>query len=96
MSEKIQQKMKEGEGEEEKEGGREEREEREEERGTPSLRESNHDMIGCKICFEEVIGVAVLPCGHAFMCVKCAERLALRECSICRRLVVKVVKIYLV
>ena len=64
--------------------------------GRDVLRESHGDVLGCKICFEEAIGVAVLPCGHAFMCVKCAERLALRECSICRRPVVQVVKIYLV
>lgn len=41
------------------------------------------DMIKCKICFDENIGIVFLPCGHQMACTQCASCIDI--CPICRK-----------
>ncbi|XP_056016025.1 E3 ubiquitin-protein ligase XIAP-like isoform X2 [Ostrea edulis] len=50
-----------------------------------SLREENRKLREerlCRICMEEDIAIAFLPCGHLCCCTHCAP--AMRKCPICR------------
>ena len=38
----------------------------------------------CKICFNGPINSVLVPCGHVFACMRCAERLA-STCPICKQ-----------
>ena len=40
------------------------------------------DMITCKICLENEVGIVFLPCGHLCCCVQCAP--AVQQCPVCR------------
>ncbi|XP_066587225.1 death-associated inhibitor of apoptosis 1-like isoform X2 [Prorops nasuta] len=44
--------------------------------------QSDNDAIMCKICYDQVLGVVFLPCGHMVACVMCAP--AMTTCPICR------------
>lgn len=46
----------------------------------------------CKICMEEDITIAFLPCGHLCCCAHCAP--AMRKCPICRAFIKGTVKTY--
>ncbi|XP_076078107.1 baculoviral IAP repeat-containing protein 7-like [Mytilus galloprovincialis] len=41
-----------------------------------------NDMITCKICLENEVGIVFLPCGHLCCCVQCAP--AVQQCPVCR------------
>jgi len=47
----------------------------------------------CKICYENKIECVILECGHRILCGKCA-RLPLKECPICRKKIVRIVKTF--
>lgn len=38
-------------------------------------------LFECKICFETLVGVVFLPCGHCMTCVKCGSRFL--ACPLC-------------
>lgn len=38
----------------------------------------------CKICFDEAVAVAMIPCGHRFACKECAPAMKGKACAICR------------
>lgn len=46
----------------------------------------------CKICMDSLIDCVLLECAHMVSCVKCGKQLA--ECPICRRNVVRVVRVF--
>lgn len=46
----------------------------------------------CRICMEEDITIAFLPCGHLCCCAHCAP--AMRKCPICRAFIKGTVKTY--
>jgi hypothetical protein len=46
----------------------------------------------CVICEERTVSTALLECGHLSFCEQCAE--PLKECPICRKVVVRKVRIY--
>uniref|UniRef100_K1R0S8 Putative inhibitor of apoptosis n=1 Tax=Magallana gigas TaxID=29159 RepID=K1R0S8_MAGGI len=53
-----------------------------------SLKQENSslkDQILCKICMDEKVSIAFLPCGHLACCEDCAP--AMRKCPICREFV---------
>lgn len=53
-----------------------------------SLKQENSslkDQILCKICMEEKVSIAFLPCGHLACCEDCAP--AMRKCPVCREFV---------
>ena len=39
----------------------------------------------CKICFTRPIDCVLVPCGHFFACMICAERLDDLPCPICKQ-----------
>ncbi len=47
----------------------------------------------CKICMEDTVAVIFLPCGHLVSCLNCS--MAMRECPVCRRRIVGVVRGYM-
>jgi len=48
----------------------------------------------CIICEERPVDVALLECGHMSFCSKCADNLVGKECPMCRKIVVRYLKIY--
>ena len=46
----------------------------------------------CKICMDSVVDCVLLDCGHMISCTKCGKRLA--ECPICRKNIIKVVRVF--
>ena len=46
----------------------------------------------CKVCMDAVIDCLLLDCGHMVTCTSCGKRLA--ECPICRRYIVRVVRVF--
>ncbi|XP_062596293.1 baculoviral IAP repeat-containing protein 7-like [Saccostrea cucullata] len=62
---------------------------------TQSLMEENRRLKEqrlCRICMEEDVSIAFLPCGHLCCCSHCAP--AMRKCPICRAFVKGTVKTY--
>jgi len=55
---------------------------------------SLNDKNQCKICMDADIQVAVIPCGHTYMCLDCSEDLGLQKCAICREDVQTIVRLY--
>ena len=53
---------------------------------------NDSDAILCKICVEEKINTAVIPCAHAF-CIKCAKKI--KACPICRASISSTMKIFI-
>jgi len=53
----------------------------------------NEDEDLCKICYENKIECVILECGHRILCGKCA-RLPLKECPICRKKIIRIVKTF--
>jgi hypothetical protein len=47
----------------------------------------------CIVCINENVQVALLPCGHAQLCLNCASMV--RRCPTCRRIVALQIRIYL-
>lgn len=45
------------------------------------------NRLYCKICFENELGVKVLPCQHVFSCRDCFERTPKTKCIICQGLI---------
>ncbi|XP_076301090.1 uncharacterized protein LOC143219133 [Lasioglossum baleicum] len=50
------------------------------------------DARMCKICYNGVLGVVFLPCGHIVACVKCAP--GITTCALCREPVTMVVRAF--
>jgi hypothetical protein len=46
----------------------------------------------CKICMDSVVDCVLLDCGHMISCTKCGKRLA--ECPMCRKNIIKVVRVF--
>nr|XP_039266716.1 uncharacterized protein LOC120342099 [Styela clava] len=46
----------------------------------------------CKVCLDRTAEVVFVPCGHLCTCIPCAN--ALRNCPLCRKRIVKSMKIY--
>ena len=50
----------------------------------------------CKVCFDTRINALTMPCRHCFGCLNCAAKLYLKECPICRVVILDVNRIYIV
>lgn len=50
------------------------------------------DSMMCKICLQDKVKVAFMPCGHIFACVQCA--VALDQCAVCRSLFKKAMRVF--
>ena len=50
----------------------------------------------CKVCFDARINALTMPCGHCFGCLNCTAKLYLKECPICRMVILDVNRIYIV
>jgi len=51
----------------------------------------------CVVCFESEVVAALIPCGHNFFCLECANRICDRpqpECPSCQQPVIQAVRIY--
>jgi len=59
----------------------------------PVTAPGNEDEDLCKICYENKIECVILECGHRILCGKCA-RLPLKECPICRKKNIRIVKTF--
>ena len=46
----------------------------------------------CKVCMDAVADCLLLECGHMVTCTACGKRLA--ECPVCRRYIVRVVRVF--
>ncbi len=57
-------------------------------------RNRNNNFIDyrCKICFDNVATILVLPCSHISTCISCAT--CIRYCPICRCNIKTLVKVY--
>jgi len=53
--------------------------------------------VDCVVCFSNPVNAVVLPCGHATLCLECAQAIvnSTGNCPICRARVQQVIKIYL-
>jgi len=50
----------------------------------------------CHVCYSRPPTHALVPCGHASICINCAERVKSRNrCHVCRGRVSELLKIYL-
>lgn len=60
------------------------------------LLESQEEARTCKVCFDELIDVALIDCGHLAVCNTCAESLASRRgpCPICQTDIKGKLKVY--
>ncbi len=47
----------------------------------------------CKMCFENEINVVLIKCGHLVVCERCSKN-KLKECPICRKQIVEIMKVY--
>lgn len=53
-------------------------------------------QASCSLCYSRPPTHALVPCGHASLCVNCAERVKSRNrCHVCRGRVIELLKIYL-
>ena len=57
-----------------------------------SSTDANDERDTCIICMESSIDCVLLECGHMCLCLKCGE--TIKDCPICRKKVVKCIKIY--
>ena len=48
------------------------------------LRNKLNDQNVCKICMENEVSTAFLPCGHVVSCNHCSNLQSVRTCPICR------------
>ena len=61
--------------------------------GTVAIREPR---VTCNVCYSRPPTHALSPCGHAGLCLNCAERAKTRNrCHVCRGRVVELLKIYI-
>ncbi|XP_058798849.1 baculoviral IAP repeat-containing protein 2-like [Phymastichus coffea] len=51
------------------------------------------DATICKICYDDVLGVVFVPCGHIVSCLKCAP--SLTTCAVCRKKIEYYARVYL-
>ena len=54
----------------------------------------NIDDRKCKICFENLANMLILPCSHLGVCETCTAKL--KQCPFCRIKIQKVIKTYMV
>ena len=54
--------------------------------------EEQKERLTCRICTENPVAVAFLPCGHLVCCLDCAP--AMRKCPICHELVKGTIKTF--
>jgi len=38
----------------------------------------------CVVCLTNIKYIAALPCGHIFLCGKCAPKFRTKECALCK------------
>lgn len=52
----------------------------------------------CVVCFESPVVAALIPCGHNFFCLECANRICQNEeaseCPVCRQIPTQAIRIY--
>jgi hypothetical protein len=48
----------------------------------------------CKICWEKEADAVLIECGHVVSCLACARQV--KECPVCRKLVSKAIRVYMV
>lgn len=48
----------------------------------------------CVVCLDLPAAVACVPCGHLALCEACAGHRRVRQCPVCRRCVVTLLRIY--
>jgi len=53
---------------------------------------SANDESSCVICFDRPRTALLMPCGHAYMCIECANGLENRTCPVCRTKIEKIVR----
>ena len=55
------------------------------------------DILKCKLCLENTMTHALLPCKHMFLCQECSEKVNVQgnTCPVCRREVLGTIKIYI-
>lgn len=55
-----------------------------------------NNLSKCRLCMERDTNVALLPCGHLYLCESCAEQLITYDdrCSVCRAQFTDKIKIY--
>ncbi len=44
----------------------------------------------CYVCHKNAINIMVMPCMHAYLCKKCAMRMASGKCKICKEFYIDV------
>jgi len=57
----------------------------------------NLEKKSCVICLEREVKTAIVDCGHACLCVKCARELGLKGiygCPKCRRPITRIIRLY--
>ena len=67
--------------------------EREQEVNAPQKRRREQEEETCKICYNGPINSVLVPCGHFFACMRCAERLV-SSCPICKHEICHVQKTF--
>ena len=53
----------------------------------------NEEQKSCKICMDDVVCMAFLPCGHLVTCENCSR--SLKSCPICRKTIKGTLKTYM-
>jgi len=48
----------------------------------------------CVVCMENIVNTVLAPCGHICMCLPCANRLAPKNCPICKNAVQNVIRTF--
>lgn len=48
----------------------------------------------CILCYSQKADVAFVDCGHMIVCSDCGKKLDKKKCPICRRKILKLLKIY--
>jgi len=55
-------------------------------------KKANKDLIDCKICLDREINTVLLECGHHCVCDICS--IDLKHCPICKKDIIRIVKIF--
>ena len=53
----------------------------------------NEEQKSCKICMDDVVCMAFLPCGHLVTCENCSR--SLKICPICQKTIKGTLKTYM-
>ena len=53
-----------------------------------------NNILLCKICLNNEIGVVFLPCGHQMTCPSCAQSRPFKHCPVCRQRIFKYIRTF--